>query len=122
MISLAVFYTVLSFISALITIVSISMFEFFRLRIIHKSSVEEFNKIFGAMMFNNPRRFTIAFLSLSIGALILAVGFVINFILSFYIQTPVVWEAFSGVTLVLVAIFFLFFTGVYKVKVWKLYL
>ena len=122
MISLAVFYTVLSFISALITIVSISMFEFFRLRIIHKSSVEEFNKIFGAMMFNNPHRFTIAFLSLSIGALILAVGFVINFILSFYIQTPVVWEAFSGVTLVLVAIFFLFFTGVYKVKVWKLYL
>jgi hypothetical protein len=122
MISLSLFYTVLSFIAALATIVSISIFEFFRLRIVRKSSVDEFNKIFGAMMFNNPRRFTIAFASLSVGALLLAVGFVLNFILSFYIQTPIVWEAFSGVTLILVAVFFLFFTGVYNLKLWKLYL
>ncbi|MEM0111683.1 MAG: hypothetical protein QXK90_02835 [Candidatus Parvarchaeota archaeon] len=119
---LPLFYTILSFIAGIGTIIAIAVFEYFRLKIVRVFSVDHFNRIFGAMMFNNARRFTAAFMSLSIGAVLLAVGFVLNFLLSFYVQTPIVWEVFSGITLVLVMLFFIFLTGVYNLKLWKLYL
>ncbi|MCL4362715.1 MAG: hypothetical protein QXD02_05125 [Candidatus Parvarchaeum sp.] len=75
-------------------------------------SRDEANKFFGSYMFNNPKRYIIAFLFLVLAGMSLSIGFIFAFIASFFISPLVIWELLSSVSLIALAGFFVTFTSI----------
>ncbi|MCL4396968.1 hypothetical protein M1494_01305 [Candidatus Parvarchaeota archaeon] len=99
-------------ISGAIILVSTLGFVYFMLSSYKYGSREEANKFFGTYMFNNPKRYILAFLFLVIAGSSLAIGFISAFIVSFFINPLSIWELLSGIAILALACFFVTFTSI----------
>ncbi len=115
-------YVIFSIISAVIIGVSTILFTYILYTVSKLSSRENANKMFGAYIMNNSDYFLLAFISLSLGGIFLAIGFSYSFIGSFIFSNPNQWTDAWRIPVVigfvLTSIFFASFTAVFKIGYW----
>ncbi|MCL4376467.1 hypothetical protein M1558_03175 [Candidatus Parvarchaeota archaeon] len=99
-------------ISGAVILVSTLGFIYFMFSSYKYGSREEANRFFGTYMFNNPKRYVLAFLFLVIAGSSLAIGFISSFIASFFINPLSIWELLSGIAILSLACFFVTFTSI----------
>ncbi|EEZ93312.1 MAG: hypothetical protein BJBARM4_0070 [Candidatus Parvarchaeum acidiphilum ARMAN-4] len=103
---------IIGIITGVIILISTSGFVYFMLSAYKYGSIKDANKFFGSYMFNNPKRYIFAFLSIVIAAILLATGFIASFIVSFFMNPLSIWEILSSATLIALAAFFIIFTSI----------
>ncbi|MCL4373174.1 hypothetical protein M1384_03880 [Candidatus Parvarchaeota archaeon] len=105
-------FGVVGIISGTVILVSTLGFVYFMLSSYRYGSREEANRFFGTYMFNNPKRYILAFLFLVITGSSLAIGFISAFVASFFINPISIWEFLSDVAILSLACFFVTFTSI----------
>ena len=102
---------IVGIITGVIIFISTVGFVYFMLSAYKHGSIKDTNKFFGSYMFNNPKRYILAFSFLVIAAVLLAIAFIASFIVSFFINPLSIWEILSSATLIALAAFFVVFTS-----------
>lgn len=113
---------VVGILTGTVILISTLGFVYFMFSAYRYGSKEEANRFFGSYMFNNPKRYRVAFLFLVLAGVSLSIGFIFAFISSFFINPLSVWELLSSISLISLAGFFVTFTSIDHPKAFLSYI